>query len=168
MSSINQATVLGRLGKDPELRYLPDGTAACNLSIATSESWKDKATGEKVEHTEWHSIALFGRRAEVADEYLKKGDLAYFQGRMKKRKYTDRDGIERYSFEIQADDMKLMPKGERREGEGTSEPRTPPTTTRMQQAQPRNSYADARGRPQPAPAPKPSTSFDDMDDDIPF
>lgn len=145
--SLNQAQIIGYLGKDPEIRYLPSGEAVANFSVATSEKWKDKNTGEQREETEWHRISVFGRLAEIVGEYLKKGSLVFVQGKLKTRKYTDGQGIERYSTEIRAETMKML--GGRQDGERSAPQR---------QAAPQR---------QQAPAAAPS-GFDDMDDDIPF
>ena len=107
MASVNKVILLGNLGRDPETRYTTGGDAVCNLSIATSEQWKDK-NGEKQERTEWHRVVLFGRQAEIAGEYLKKGRSVYVEGRLQTRKYTDKDGVEKYSTEIVADRMQLL------------------------------------------------------------
>ena len=107
MASVNKVILLGNLGRDPETRYTTGGDAVTNLSIATSEQWKDKS-GEKQERTEWHRVVLFGRQAEVAGEYLKKGRSVYIEGRLQTRKYTDKDGVEKYSTEIVADRMQLI------------------------------------------------------------
>src|SRR5512134_2028556 len=115
MASVNKVILLGNLGRDPETRYTTGGDAVTNLSIATSEQWKDKS-GEKQEKTEWHRVVLFGRQAEVAGEYLKKGRSVYIEGRLQTRKYTDKDGVEKYSTEIVADRMQLV--GGSREGGG--------------------------------------------------
>lgn len=105
---LNQAQIIGHLGKDPESRFLPSGEAVCNFSIATTEKWKDKASGEQKEQTEWHRINTFGRLAEVCGEYLRKGALVYVAGKITTRKYTDKDGVERYSTEITAREMKML------------------------------------------------------------
>ena len=110
MASVNKVILLGNLGRDPETRYTTGGDAVCNLSIATSEQWKDK-NGEKQERTEWHRVVLFGRQAEIAGEYLKKGRSVYIEGRLQTRKYTDKDGVEKYSTEIVADRMQLLGSG---------------------------------------------------------
>jgi single-strand DNA-binding protein len=110
MASVNKVILLGNLGRDPEVRYTTGGDPVCNLSIATSESWTDKATGEKKEQTEWHRVTLFKRQAEVAGEYLKKGSSVYIEGRLQTRKYTDKDGVEKYSTEIMGDRMQLLGK----------------------------------------------------------
>ena len=107
MASVNKVILLGNLGRDPETRYTTGGDAVTNLNIATSEQWKDK-NGEKQERTEWHRVVLFGRQAEVAGEYLKKGRSVYIEGRLQTRKYTDKDGVEKYSTEVVADRMQLI------------------------------------------------------------
>ncbi len=118
MASVNKVIVLGNLGRDPEIRYTTGGDAVCNLNIATSEQWKDKS-GEKQERTEWHRVVLFGRQAEIAGEYLKKGRSVYIEGRLQTRKYTDKDGVEKYSTEIVGDRMQLI--GGSRDGGGDAE-----------------------------------------------
>ena len=115
MASENKVILLGNLGRDPETRYTTGGDAVTNLNIATSEQWKDKS-GEKQERTEWHRVVLFGRQAEIAAEYLKKGRSVYIEGRLQTRKYTDKDGVEKYSTEIVADRMQLI--GGARDGGG--------------------------------------------------
>jgi single-strand DNA-binding protein len=107
MASVNKVILLGNLGRDPETRYTTGGDAVTNLNIATSEQWKDKS-GEKQERTEWHRVVLFGRQAEIAGEYLKKGRSVYIEGRLQTRKYTDKDGVEKYSTEIVGDRMQLL------------------------------------------------------------
>ena len=115
MASVNKVILIGNLGRDPETRYTTGGDAVTNLNIATTETWKDKA-GEKQEKTEWHRVVLFGRQAEVAGEYLKKGRPVYIEGRLQTRKYTDKDGVEKYATEIVADRMQLL--GGREGGSG--------------------------------------------------
>lgn len=107
MSGVNKAILMGHLGRDPEMRYLQDGTAAATLNIATSESFKDK-NGDKQERTEWHRVVLWGRTAEVAGEYLKKGSMCYIEGRLQTRKWTDKEGQERYTTEIRGDRLQLV------------------------------------------------------------
>lgn len=114
---INKVILIGNLGRDPEVRYTAGGSAVANLRIATTESWRDKQSGEKKEATEWHSVVLFGKTAEIAGEYLKKGRTVYIEGRLQTRKYQDKDGQERYSTEIVASDMQMLGGGEGR-GEG--------------------------------------------------
>ena len=150
MASVNKVIVLGNLGRDPEVKYAPSGTAICNLSVATARSWKNKTTGEREEETEWHRVVLYDRLAEVAGEYAKKGKPIYIEGRLKTRKWTDKDGVERYTTEIVAESLQLL--GGREGGEA---PAPSPCT------------AAPAPRPAAAPAPK-SGGFDDMDDDISF
>ena len=118
MASVNKVILLGNLGRDPETRYTTGGDAVTNLRIATSEQWKDKS-GEKQERTEWHTVVLFGRQAEIAGEYLKKGRSVYIEGRLQTRKYTDKEGVEKYSTEIVADRMQLI--GSARDAGGGSD-----------------------------------------------
>ena len=108
MASINKVILIGNLGRDPEVRYTPNGAAICNVTIATSRNWKDKNSGEKMEETEWHRVVFFDRLAEIAGEYLKKGRPVYVEGRLKTRKWTDKDGVEKYTTEIMADNMQLL------------------------------------------------------------
>jgi len=147
MPSINKVIIIGNVGRDPELRYTPSGAAVCNITVATSRNWKDKTSGEKVEETEWHRVVFYDRLAEIAGEYLKKGRSVYVEGRLKTRKWQDKEGVERYTTEIVAENMQML--GGRDDGERTAPP-----------AQ----------RQAPKPAPKSSASgFDDMDDsDVPF
>jgi single-strand DNA-binding protein len=109
MASVNKAIILGNLGRDPEVKYTTGGDPVCNLSIATSEQWKDKS-GDKQERTEWHRVTLFGKTAEIAGEYLRKGSTVYIEGRIQTRKYTDKDGVEKYSTEIVGDRMQMVGK----------------------------------------------------------
>jgi len=109
MKGINKAIIVGNLGQDPETRYMPNGSAVTNISVATSESWKDKQTGQKQERTEWHKIVLFGKLAEIAGEYLKKGSKVYLEGALRTRKWQDKtDGKDRYSTEIVASEMQML------------------------------------------------------------
>lgn len=105
---INKVILVGNLGNDPELRYSQSGSAMCSISVATSESWKDKTTGEQKERTEWHRVKFFGKLAEIAGEYLKKGSQVYVEGRLRTDKYTDKNGVERYTTDIYADDMQML------------------------------------------------------------
>ena len=150
MTSVNKVILVARLGKDPETRYAPSGDAVTNITVATTETWKDKATGEKREATEWHRVVFFGKLAEIAGQYLKKGSQVYLEGKLKTRKWQDKDGHERYTTEINADEMKML--GGKGDGQ-QSEPQ------RQQQA------------PQRQQAPqKPASGggFNEFDDDIPF
>jgi single-strand DNA-binding protein len=108
MASVNKVIIVGNLGKDPETRYSPNGGAICNVRIATTRNWKDKATGEKKEETEWHSVVFYDRLAEIAGEYLKKGRSVYVEGRLKTRKWQDKEGQDRYTTEIIAQEMQLL------------------------------------------------------------
>ncbi|GAA0229008.1 hypothetical protein GCM10009125_17500 [Castellaniella daejeonensis] len=109
MASLNRATLIGNLGKDPDIRYTPDGAAVCNVSIATTSTWRDKASGERREETEWHRVVFYGRLAEIAGEYLKKGRTVFVEGRLKTRKWQDKEsGTDRYSTEIIADQMQML------------------------------------------------------------
>jgi single-strand DNA-binding protein len=156
MASVNKVIVVGNLGADPETRFLPSGEAVTNIRVATTDKWKDKASGEMKEATEWHRISFFGRLAEVAGEYLKKGSQVYVEGSLRTRKWQDKDGQDRYSTEIRADTMQMLG---RREGGG--EPRAD-TGDRGERGE------RAAAAPKPAAAKKPAGKFDDMEDDIPF
>ena len=150
MASVNKVIVVGNLGKDPETRFLPDGKAVCNFSVATTDTWKDKATGDKKEATEWHRVSTFGRLAEICGEYLKKGSQVYIEGKLRTRKWQDKEGQDRYTTEIIADAMQMLGS---RSGMGGGEAR-----------ETRDAPATAESRP----AKKPAGQFQDMDDDIPF
>ncbi|MCE1172614.1 MAG: single-stranded DNA-binding protein, partial [Azovibrio sp.] len=108
MASVNKVIIVGNLGRDPEVRYSASGDAMCNITVATTDTWKDKATGERKEATEWHRISFFGRLAEIAGQYLKKGSQVYVEGSLRTRKWTDKEGQERYTTEIRADEMKML------------------------------------------------------------
>ena len=151
MASVNKVILIGNLGADPETRYLPSGDAVTNIRIATTDTWKDKS-GEKQEHTEWHRIAFFGKLAEIAGEYLKKGSPVYVEGRIRTRKWQDKEGQDRYSTEIVADRMQLLGA---RGGGAESMSREPAT-------------AAAASKQPAAAAKKGGGAFDEMDDDIPF
>lgn len=145
MSSLNKAMIIGRLGNDPDMRYLPSGEAVANLSIATSETWKDK-DGNKKESTEWHRVSFFGKIAEVCGQYLKKGGLVYVEGKIQTRKWQDKEGQDRYNTEIRGERMQML--SGRAEGAGNnSEPKEPPKSG--------NSGGGQGG-------------FNDFEDDIPF
>jgi single-strand DNA-binding protein len=153
MASLNQAQIIGNLGRDPETRYMPNGEAVTNITVATTEKWKDKNTGEAKEVTEWHRITLYRKLAEIAGQYLKKGSQVFIQGRLQTRKWTDKDGVERYTTEIVADDMVMLGGGGQRSEGGE---------------QRQQDYAGARNGEAQRPASKPAPNFSDMDDDIPF
>jgi single-strand DNA-binding protein len=155
MASVNKVILVGNVGRDPEIRYMPSGDAMANLSLATTDTWKDK-NGEKQEKTEWHRVVIFGKTAEIAGQYVKKGSQIYIEGRLQTRKWTDKEGQEKYSTEIVADRMQML--GSRGGGGDAPMDREPPS---MGAAEPRP--------PQGGSSPKPSKSgIDDMDDDIPF
>jgi single-strand DNA-binding protein len=126
MSSINKVQLIGRIGKDPEVRNGQSGKAVCNLSLATSEKWKDKTTGDSNEKTEWHRIVLFDKLAEIAGQYLKKGSLVYFEGKLTTRKWQNKDGVDVYTTEVQCHEMKMLgarPDGDGQGREGNNAPR---------------------------------------------
>jgi len=159
MASVNKVILIGNLGRDPETRYTTGGDAVTNLRIATTETWKDKA-GEKQEKTEWHSVVLFGRQAEVAGEYLKKGRSVYIEGRLQTRKYTDKEGVEKYATEVVGDRMQLLGGREGGGGGGDVEMSGAAPSSR------REGGGATAGAPRAsAPAKK---NVDDFDDDIPF
>ena len=108
MASVNKCIIVGNLGKDPELRFMPSGDAVTNITVATTDRYKDKQTGETKEVTEWHRISFFGKLAEIAGQYLKKGSQVYIEGALRTRKYTDKDGVEKYATEIRADSMQML------------------------------------------------------------
>jgi single-strand DNA-binding protein len=151
MASVNKVILIGNLGRDPEVRYMPSGDAVANITIATTETWKDKS-GEKQEQTEWHRVAMFGKTAEVAGEYLKKGSQVYIEGKLQTRKWTDKEGQERYTTEIRADRMQML--GSR---SGGSERMAAPDEEAPRAAAARKSAPQGKGG-----------SFDDLEDDIPF
>jgi single-strand DNA-binding protein len=151
MASVNKVILIGNVGRDPETRYMPSGDAIVNLSLATTDTWKDK-NGEKQERTEWHRVAFFGKTAEIAGQYLRKGSQVYIEGRLQTRKWTDKEGQERYTTEIVADRMQML--GSRGGGADAPMDREPPGAPEQRAA--------------PSKPPKPGTAFDDIDDDIPF
>lgn len=148
MASVNKWIGIGNLGRDPEMRYLPDGQAVASLAIACTDKYKDKS-GQMVEQTEWVRVSFFGRQAEICGQYLKKGSQVYVEGRIKTRKYTDKDGVEKYSTGIVGDRMQML--GSRNGGDSDGGHQQPPA---RQSQQPQQS--------------RPSSGFDDMEDDIPF
>jgi single-strand DNA-binding protein len=172
MASINKVIIIGNLGRDPEVRYTPSGAAVCNVSVATTRNWKDKSSGDKVEETEWHRVVFYDRLAEIAGEYLKKGRPVYVEGRLKTRKWQDKDGKDNYTTEIVAEQMQLLGGREGGGGGGGGYGGGAPAAEDFSQEAPASRPA-ARpsapaSRPAPAPAAKSATGFDDMDDDIPF
>ncbi|HGJ8511361.1 TPA: single-stranded DNA-binding protein [Neisseria gonorrhoeae] len=173
--SLNKVIFIGRLGRDPEVRYMPNGEAVCNFSVATSETWNDR-NGQRVERTEWHNITMYRKLAEIAGQYLKKGGLVYLEGRIQSRKYQGKDGIERTAYDIVANEMKML--GGRNENsggapydEGYGQNQEAYQRPAQQSRQP---APDAPSHPQEAPAaprrqPVPAAApVEDIDDDIPF
>ncbi|HFB2667819.1 TPA: single-stranded DNA-binding protein [Neisseria gonorrhoeae] len=173
--SLNKVILIGRLGRDPEVRYMPNGEAVCNFSVATSETWNDR-NGQRVERTEWHNITMYRKLAEIAGQYLKKGGLVYLEGRIQSRKYQGKDGIERTAYDIVANEMKML--GGRNENSGgapydegygqNQEAYQRPAQQSRQPAPDAPSHpqeAPAAPRRQPVPAAVP---VEDIDDDIPF
>lgn len=153
MASVNKVILVGRIGKDPELKYLSDGNPVASFSLATSSSWKDKATGNKKEETEWHNLVFYGRNAEIARQYCKKGGLIYVEGRLKTRKWQDQSGADRYKTEVVVDVLQLL--GSKQESQ-QSESNTSG-----------KAYADVRNKPMQQDMRDPA-SISDFEDDIPF
>jgi single-strand DNA-binding protein len=159
---INKVILVGNLGQDPEVRYTANGAAVANISIATTEQWTDKQSGQKQERTEWHRVVMFGRLGEIAGEYLRKGSQVYIEGKLQTRKWQDQNGQDRYTTEIVANDMQML--GGAAGGgsrSGTSDFNQGGGAPRPQQPAPQQSGG-------PAPAPAGGSNFDDFDDDIPF
>ncbi len=144
---VNKVIIVGNVGNDPDTKYMPSGSAVTNLSVATNESWKDKQTGEQKDRTEWHRVAMFGRLAEIAAEYLRKGSQVYIEGKLRTRKWQDQSGNDRYSTEIIADEMQML--GGRSSGGAPA-------------------MGGASGGPPPSAPPQQSGGSNDFDDDIPF
>jgi len=154
MAGVNKVIIIGRLGQDPEVKYLPSGGAVTNVSVATSEKWKDKATGQAVEKTEWHRLVFFNRLGEIAGEYLKKGSNIYIEGRLQTRKWQAQDGTDRYSTEIVVDQMQML------DGKRDDDQQQP----QSQAASPRQNTAQQ----DVSRSPTPPAGFDSFDDDIPY
>lgn len=166
MASVNKVIIVGNLGRDPEMRSFPSGDQVANVTIATTDKWKDKQTGEMKEATEWHRVVFNGRLAEIVGQYLRKGSQVYVEGSLRTRKWTDKDGIEKFTTEIRADQMQMLgsrqgmggPGGDDGGGGGYEAPR---------QSAPARAPAAAAPRQAPATS-RAASGFDDMDDDIPF
>ncbi len=156
MASVNKVILVGNLGKDPESRYMPNGDAVVNITVATTDSWKDKSTGEKKEATEWHRVVFFRKLAEIAGQYLKKGSQVYIEGALKTRKWQDKDGTDRYTTEIVADTMQMLGS---RQGMSDAPPR---------ESGGGSSGSSSRPAAKPATAPSGGGGFNDFEDDIPF
>ena len=178
MASVNKVIIVGNLGRDPETRYMPSGDAMTSITVATTDTWKDKATGEKKEQTEWHRISFFGKLAEIAGQYLKKGSQVYIEGSLRTRKYTDKDGVEKYATDIRADTMQMLGS---RQGMGGGAgagggmggmddggySSAPPARQNTGGGGGGGGGAGGSGGGS-RPAPRPAPNFSDMDDDIPF
>ena len=145
---LNKVILIGRLGRDPEVRYMPNGEAVCNFSVATSETWNDR-NGQRVERTEWHNITMYRKLAEIAGQYLKKGSQVYLEGRIQSRKYQGKDGIERTAYDIIVNEMKMLGGGNSEQQAQSAQAETPTPPTRQAQA-------------------APAAPVEDIDDDIPF
>jgi single-strand DNA-binding protein len=166
MASVNKVIIVGNLGRDPEIRYMPSGDAIANIAVATSFKSKDRNTGEQKEITEWHRISFFGRLAEIVGQYLKKGSSVYVEGRLQTRKYTDKDGVEKYATDIIAQEMQMLGG---RQGMGGDAMGSDDMGGGGYDAPPsRPAPRPQAAAPAPRPAPKPAPNFSDMDDDIPF
>lgn len=165
MASVNKVILVGNLGRDPEVRYMPNGEAVCNFSIATTDSWKDKS-GAKQERTEWHNIVMYRKLAEIAGEYLKKGSTTYIEGRLQTRKWQTKEGQDRYTTEIIADQMQMLG------GRGQASDSNSGGYDGQQQDHQQSSAPQSRPQQSSAPAQnnsaQPSGGFDDFEDDIPF
>jgi single-strand DNA-binding protein len=159
MASVNKVILVGNLGADPETRYMPNGDAVANIRLATSEQWTDKASGEKREATEWHRVVFYRKLAEIVGQYLKKGSSVYVEGRIRTRKWQDKEGQERYTTEIEANEMKMLG--------GRQNPSSSGGEAEYGSSAPSSAPAAAPSGSRPAPAKK-APSFEDMDDDIPF
>ena len=170
MASINKVILIGNLGRDPEVRYTPNGNAVCNVSVATTRQWKNKDSGEKQEETEWHRVVFYDRMAEIAGEYLKKGRSIYVEGRLKTRKWQDKEGKDQYTTEVVASDMQMLGSREGMGGGGGA-----PSDDSGGYAEGGGGGGQQRAAPasrpaaqRPAAAKSSATGFDNMDDDIPF
>ena len=162
MASLNKVQIIGNLGRDPEVRYTPNGNAVCNVSVATTRQWKNKDSGERQEETEWHRVVFYDRLAEIAGEYLKKGRSVYVEGRLKTRKWQDKEGKDQYTTEVIATEMQMLGS---REGMGGGEERGGGDDYGDR---PQQRSAPAARPAASKPAAKPATGFDAMDDEIPF
>jgi len=163
MASVNKVIIVGNLGRDPEVRYTPEGAAICNVSVATTSQWKDRNSGERREETEWHRVVMYNRLAEIAGEYLRKGRPVYIEGRLKTRKWTDKDNIDRYTTEIVADQMQMLGGRDAGSADGGNYGESPA----RQSSSPRPA-APASRPATTAPTASDAANLADMDDDIPF
>lgn len=168
MASVNKVIIVGNLGRDPEMRTFPSGDQVANVTIATTDKWKDKQTGEMKEATEWHRVTFNGRLAEIAGQYLRKGSQVYVEGSLRTRKWTDQSGVEKYSTEIRADQMQML--GQRQGDSGGNAASTAPAPRQQSRppAQRQQFEHDGHNSPNEASRARSASGFDDMDDDIPF
>ena len=167
MASVNKVILIGNLGADPESRFAPSGDAICNIRLATTENWRDKNTGERREATEWHRVSFYGKLAEIAGQYLRKGSQVYIEGSLRTRKWQDQSGQDRYTTEIRADEMKML--GRREGGDAPMRGGEGGGWEAGSQSAPARQPAAPAQRPQPQAAPpQQSGGFGDFDDDIPF
>lgn len=155
--SVNKVILVGRLGRDPEIRYMPNGDAITNFSLATDEQWRDR-NGERQTRTEWHNVSLYGKLGEIANQYLRKGSQVFIEGKIQSRKYTDKDGIERMAYNIIGNEMKML--GNRNDGSDSGNNNTAPSTS--------SNPPPAAPRRQPPQHESTTAPIDDIDDDIPF
>ncbi|EJF5257449.1 single-stranded DNA-binding protein SSB2 [Salmonella enterica] len=171
---VNKVILVGNLGQDPEVRYIPNGGAVANLTLATSETWRDKADGEMREHTEWHRVVVFGKLAEIASEYLRKGAQVYIEGQLRTRKWTDQSGQDKYTTEVVVGQNGTMQMLGRRDSQpqqggqqfsGQPQPQTPPPAAKGEGKAAKGAGKAAKGKNAAAPQPEPAYDFDD---DIPF
>lgn len=168
MAGINKVIIVGHLGNDPEIRTMPNGDAVANISVATSESWNDRNTGERREVTEWHRIVFYRRQAEICGEYLRKGSQVYVEGRLKTRKWQDQNGQDRYTTEIQGDVMQMLGgRNQNAGGYGNDMGGAPQSSYQARQTNNGGSYQSSRPAPQQS-APQAEPPMDGFDDDIPF
>ena len=167
MASINKVILVGNLGQDPEVKYMPSGGAVTNLSIATTDTWKDKATGEKRENTEWHRVVFFNRLAEIAGEYLRKGSQVYIEGNLRTRSWED-NGVKKYTTEIVAREMQMLGSKGGGSSDFASQQGGAPQQSRSAPHQSRDAPQQASKPSQQERQPQPSQNFDNFDDDIPF
>lgn len=161
MASINKVIIVGNLGRDPEMRTFPSGDQVANVTIATTDKWKDKASGEMREATEWHRVVFNGRLAEIVGQYLRKGSQVYVEGSLRTRKWTDQAGVEKYSTEIRADQMQML--GGRQDGGGQQQ-----EAPQQRQAPRPAASQQQQGQRQAPPQSSSNSGFEDMDDDVPF
>jgi|JFJP01.1.fsa_nt_gi single-strand DNA-binding protein len=165
MASVNKVILVGNLGKDPETRYMPNGDAVTNITLATTDSWKDKNSGDKREATEWHRVVFFRKLAEIANQYLRKGSQVYIEGSLKTRKWQDQSGQDRYTTEIVADEMKMLGSRPGGGGGGVADYDAPPNEGYGSSG---STGSSAPAAPRGKPASSSPSALNDMDDDIPF